>query len=41
MNRMKGYYEILDSLYDGIWICDNEGRVIYLNKATGSGGRET
>jgi len=34
MNRMKGYYEILDSLYDGIWICDNEGRVIYLNKAS-------
>jgi PAS domain S-box-containing protein len=31
---MKDCYEILDSLYDGIWICDQEGKVIYLNKAS-------
>ncbi len=30
---MEDCYEILDSLYDGIWICDHEGEVIYLNKA--------
>jgi PAS domain S-box-containing protein len=34
MNKMKDCYEILDSLYDGIWICDHEGKVIYLNKAS-------
>jgi len=34
MNRTKDCYEILDSLYDGIWICDHEGKVIYLNKAS-------
>ncbi len=34
MNKMKGCYEILDSLHDGIWICDHEGKVIYLNKAS-------
>ena len=25
---------ILDSAFDGIWICDNEGKVNYINKAS-------
>lgn len=31
---MKRLDAIIDSSYDGLWICDHEGKVIRINKAS-------